>query len=89
MDKANNIKHRQEIVISRAFSQTLQGRATGIAITQGADASTNQTVTGAATLISTMTYKITEGRIAGKSVGDTTQKIQDAVEAVKSEGGGA
>lgn len=66
----------------------IAGIATGIAIALGADAGTIQTVTGAVTaLISAMTYIITEGKIDAVSVGDTTQKVQDAVEAVKNEGG--
>jgi len=74
----------------------IAGIAVGAAIALGVDAGTIQTVAGAvASVAACMVYIITEGKLdaagiatMGQKLGDTTQAVQDAVNAVKNEGSG-
>lgn len=62
----------------------IAGVATGIYIALGGSMDNIQTVTGAVTaIISLVTYIVTEGKIDAAAVGNTTQKVEDAVDAVK------
>lgn len=61
----------------------IAGVAVGVAIALGGDAGTIQTVAGAVTsLVSLVTYIITEGKVDAAAVGRTVSDIQDAVEVV-------
>ena len=68
----------------------IAGIATGIYIALGGDANDIQVVAGAVTsLISLVTYIVTEGKIDAAAVGKTVQDVQDAVEVIaESEGRG-
>ena len=61
----------------------IAGMIIGIAIAMGGDTGTIQTVAGAVTsLVSLVTYIITEGRVDAAAVGQTVSDIQNAVDAV-------
>lgn len=61
----------------------IAGIVIGAAIALGADESIIETVAGAVTsLISLVTYIVTEGRVDAAAVGKTVQDIQNAVDAI-------
>lgn len=71
---------------SRKLWTCLLGIASGIAIAFGMDQETVGVVAGAVVALgSTASYIITEGRIDAAAVGNTAQKVQDAIDAVSGE----
>jgi phage shock protein PspC (stress-responsive transcriptional regulator) len=66
---------------SRKLWLALAGVATGIAMALGVDATDISTVAGAVlTLVSAVTYIVTEGKVDAESVKNSIVEIQDAVE---------
>lgn len=69
---------------SRKLWMALAGVATGIAIALGVDASEIGTIAGAVTtIISVMTYIITEGKIDAEGVKVAIEQTQTAVEVIE------
>lgn len=65
---------------SRKLWAAIAGLATGIAIVLGVDEGVISTVAGAVvSLVSLVTYIITEGKIDAAAVGDAVKVVQDAV----------
>lgn len=72
---------------SRKLWLALAGVVGGIAIAFGVEASTVEVVTGAVmSLVSAVTYIITEGKIDANKVKDTVEAVQEAVEIIQKEG---
>ena len=72
---------------SRKLWLAIAGVITGVAIAFGVDASTVEVIAGAITsLLSAVTYIITEGKIDANQVKNTIEKVQDAVETIQKEG---
>lgn len=71
---------------SRKLWAMIAGVTTGIAIAFGADASDIQVITGAVTsLVSLVTYILTEGKIDATNVGKTVEKIKDVADIITDE----
>lgn len=71
---------------SRKLWAAIAGVATGIALVLGVDASDLQVVAGAVTtLVSVVTYIVTEGRVDAESVKNAVISIQDAVDVFQDE----
>lgn len=72
---------------SRKFLLAISGVIVGIAVALGVDASTVEVVAGAVmSLVSAVTYIITEGKIDANRVKETVEKVQEAVETIQKEG---
>ncbi len=68
---------------SRKLWVAVIGVLMGVAMIFGVDPNVAETVSGAVVaVVSVVTYIITEGKIDAAAVGDATQKVQDAVDAV-------
>lgn len=68
---------------SRKLWAAMVGVIVGVAMMFGIDPNVAETVSGAViSVVSVMTYIITEGRIDAAAVGDAAQKVQDAMNAV-------
>lgn len=66
---------------SRKLWLALAGVATGIAMVLGADTTEIQTVAGAVTsLVSIVTYIVTEGKIDAESVKDAILEVQEVTD---------
>lgn len=71
---------------SRKLWLAIGGFATGIAMVLGADSTDIQTVAGAITsLVSVITYIVTEGKIDAESVKNTIEITGDAIDILKKE----
>lgn len=71
---------------SRKLWAAVAGIVTGLAILFGLDESIITTVGGAlVSVVSVVTYIVTEGKIDAAAVGDAAQAVQDALEAVTQE----
>lgn len=72
---------------SRKFLASLSGIVLGIAIIFGVEGNTVTTVAGAVTsLVSAISYIVTEGRVDATRVAQTIEQVQEAVETIKKEG---
>ena len=72
---------------SRKLWLAIAGAVGGIAIALGVDASNVEVVTGAVmSLISVVTYIITEGKIDANKVKQAVETVQDVVEIIQKEG---
>ena len=68
---------------SRKLWAAMVGVIVGVAMMFGIDPNVAETVSGAViSVVSVVTYIITEGRIDAAAVGDAAQKVQDAMDAV-------
>ena len=68
---------------SRKLWTAIIGVASGLAMAFGVDAGAVSAVSGAVvSLVSVVAYIVTEGRIDAAAVGNTAQKVQDAIDAV-------
>ncbi|HIQ69311.1 MAG TPA: hypothetical protein IAA67_03140 [Candidatus Avoscillospira stercorigallinarum] len=68
---------------SRKLWAAMVGVIVGVAMMFGIDPNVAETVSGAViSVVSVVTYIITEGRIDAAAVGDAAQKVQDAMNAV-------
>lgn len=68
---------------SRKLWLALAGVVVGVATILGVDAGDVSTVAGAIiSVVSVVTYIVTEGRIDAAAVGDAAGKVQDAIDAV-------
>ena len=73
---------------SRKLWLAIAGVATGIAMVLGADASDIATVAGAITsIVSVVTYIVTEGKIDAESVKNAIIEIQEVVDTLDTEEG--
>lgn len=71
---------------SRKLWAAVAGIVTGLAILFGLDESIITTVGGAlVSVVSVVTYIVTEGKVDAAAVGDAAQAVQDALEAVTQE----
>ncbi len=71
---------------SRKLWLAIAGVATGIAIALGADSTDIQTVAGAITsLVSVITYIVTEGKIDAESVKNAVESTETAIEVLEQE----
>ena len=71
---------------SRKLWLAIAGVATGIAMVLGADSTDIQTVAGAITsLVSVITYIVTEGKIDAESVKNTIEITGDAIDILEKE----
>ena len=71
---------------SRKLWMAIGGFATGIAMVLGADSTDIQTVAGAITsLVSVITYIVTEGKIDAESVKNTIEITGDAIDILEEE----
>lgn len=71
---------------SRKLWLAIAGVATGIAMVLGADSTDIQTVAGAITsLVSVITYIVTEGKIDAESVKNTIEITGDAIDILEEE----
>jgi phage shock protein PspC (stress-responsive transcriptional regulator) len=71
---------------SRKLWAAAAGVVTGLAILFGLDESIITTVGGSlVSVVSVVTYIVTEGKIDAAAVGDAAQAVQDALEAVTQE----
>lgn len=71
---------------SRKLWLAIAGVATGIAMVLGADSTDIQTVAGAITsLVSVITYIVTEGKIDAESVKNTIEITGDAIDIFEEE----
>lgn len=69
---------------SRKLWAAIAGLATGIAIVLGVDEGVISTVAGAVvSLVSLVTYIITEGKVDAAAVGETVKAAQDAITAIE------
>ena len=68
---------------SRKLWAAMVGVIVGVAMMFGIDPNVAETVSGAViSVVSVVTYIITEGRIDAAAVGDAARKVQDAMNAV-------
>lgn len=68
---------------SRKLWAAMVGVIVGVAMMFGIDPNVAETVSGAViSVVSVVTYIITEGRIDAAAVGNAAQKVQDAMDAV-------
>lgn len=68
---------------SRKLWAAMVGVIVGVAMMFGIDPNVAETVSGAViSVVSVVTYIITEGRIDAAAVGGAAQKVQDAMDAV-------
>lgn len=68
---------------SRKLWAAMVGVIVGVAMMFGIDPNVAETVSGAViSVVSVVTYIITEGHIDAAAVGDAAQKVQDAMDAV-------
>lgn len=68
---------------SRKLWAAMVGVIVGVAMMFGIDPNVAETVSGAViSVVSVVTYIITEGRIDAAAVGDAARKVQDAMDAV-------
>ena len=68
---------------SRKLWAAMVGVIVGVAMMFGIDPNVAETVSGAViSVVSVVTYILTEGRIDAAAVGDAAQKVQDAMDAV-------
>lgn len=69
---------------SRKLWAAVAGVVTGLAMVFGLDENVITSIAGAVvSLVSVMTYIVTEGRIDKEAVGNTAGQIQDAIDAVQ------
>lgn len=68
---------------SRKLWAAIVGVVMGLAMVFGLDETTASTVAGAVvSVVSVVTYIVTEGRIDAAAVGEAAGKVQDAIDAV-------
>lgn len=76
-----NIKKK---FFSRKFLAALAGVVTGLSMVFGLDETVISTVAGAVvSVVSLMTYIITEGKVDAEAVKNAVEKVQDAVDVVE------
>ena len=74
------LKHK---LSSRKLWAAVAGLVMGLSMMFGLDETTVSTVSGAVvSLVSVVTYIVTEGRIDAAAVGEAAGKVQDAIDAV-------
>lgn len=70
-------------LLSRKFLTALVGVGAGLALAFGLDQEAVASTAGAAiSVVSVVTYIITEGRIDSAAIGQAAQDVQDAIDAV-------
>lgn len=80
------IKNVLKKFTSRKFLLAAAGVAVGVALICGADATEITAVTGAiASVVSTVTYIVTEGKVDAASVQHAVESVQNAVEVLTDE----